>query len=218
VRPKVLIFADFVCPWCFIGARRLDQAIASIDEAVRPEIVHQPFLLVPSTPPEGLDVRTLLRERYGSFDPVRFFGPPEAAARESGIPLTLSKQPRMYPTLAAHSLLRLADLRGVGPLLAGAIYSAQFLEAQNISQPEVLVPLARACGIAEDEAVRMTTDETELGTTRQEAENAAALGIRGVPFFLFGLRVGLTGLQTVERLKREIAAASETDSPASGDG
>ena len=212
MRPTVLIFADFICPWCFIGAERLDQAIASLDDAVRPEIVHRPFLLVPSMPPEGIDVGTRLRQRYGAFDPVRFFGPPEAAARESGIALTLSKQPRMYPTLAAHSLLRLADAQGVGAALAAKLYAAYFLDAQNISLPDILVPLARTCGIAEEDALRVTTGEAELAATRREADEAAALGIRGVPFFQFGLRSRLTGLQSVERLKREIVAMADVAS------
>ena len=199
------VFMDFICPWCFVGTRRLEQAIASLAEAVRPQVNHRPFLLVPSTPAEGIDVMTMLQERYGAFDPKRFFAPAEAAARDSGIPLTLRKQSRIYPTVAAHALMRRADRRGTGSALAAALYSAYFLEAQNIASPEVLVPMAVAHGIPEDEARGVLTDEDELATTTREADEALAMGIRGVPYFIFGGRLTLSGAQPLALFEKALS-------------
>jgi predicted DsbA family dithiol-disulfide isomerase len=203
------VFADFVCPWCFIGTRRLEQAIAALDDAIRPKIsiTHRPFFLIPSTPVDGVEVLTMLRERYGAFDPKRFFAPAEAAARDSGIPLVLRKQPRIYPTLSAHVLMRLADRRGTGRALAAALYSAYFLEAQNIGSQEVLVSLAAAHGIAEDEALQVLRDDDEIANTRRDAEQALTMGIHGVPYFVFGGRLAFSGAQPLDLFKRALSQA-----------
>lgn len=210
------VFMDFVCPWCFVGTRRLEQAIASLDEAARLQVSvsHRPFFLIPSTPVEGVDVLTMLQERYGPFDPKHFFAPAEAAARESGIPLNLQKQPRLYPTAPAHALMRLADRRGTGAALAAALYSAYFLEGQNIASPETLVPLGAAHGIAEDEALRVLTDEDEIAITRRDAEEALGLGIRGVPYFVFGGRLAFSGAQPLDLFKKALNQAVSDTSPA----
>ncbi|MFN9944092.1 MAG: DsbA family protein, partial [bacterium] len=89
----VNLVADFVCPWCFIGATRLEQAVAALSEKGETptvKVVHQPFLLDPSTPPEGRDLREHLAAKYGG-DPEAMFARVEGVARESGIALDFSK-------------------------------------------------------------------------------------------------------------------------------
>ena len=201
------LFVDITCPWCFVGTRRLEQALASLGEPVDATIRHRPFLLVPSAPPEGLDLLAMLHERYGDFEPSRFFAPAEAAARESGIALDLSKQPRTYPTTAAHTLLRHADAHNSGGAVADALYSAYFLEAQNIGRPEVLVEIGAAHGVPREEAARVVEDEAELGLTRREAAQATAMGIHGVPYFVFGGRLALSGAQPLETMRKAIRQA-----------
>src|SRR5580658_347341 len=122
-RPDMLsidIVSDVICPWCFIGARRLDQALASLTEPITAEVSFHPFLLDPKTPPEGADLRERLRAKYG-VDPERMFARVEAAARESGIPLDFSKVRRTPSTVAAHTLLDAAYPKGTQHALAGAL-------------------------------------------------------------------------------------------------
>ena len=103
---RVELYADIVCPWCFIGSARLDRVLAAwVGEA---EVIHRAFLLRPDAPAEGIDVPEMLRQRTGR-DPKQLFASAEAAARESGLALDLSKQPRMFPTARAHTLLRHAE-------------------------------------------------------------------------------------------------------------
>jgi predicted DsbA family dithiol-disulfide isomerase len=202
------IVSDVICPWCFIGVRRLDQALAS-PEPVEAQVTFHPFLLDPGIPAGGADLRERLRAKYG-VDPDAMFGRVEAAARESGIPLDFSKVRRSHNTIAAHTLLRHALERGTQRALQGALFEAYFLGGEDIGDPAVLADIAARHGQGRDDALRIATDPSELARTRSEASAAAASGITGVPFFVFGGRVSVGGAQSAEVLRgamREAAAA-----------
>jgi predicted DsbA family dithiol-disulfide isomerase len=201
------IVSDVICPWCFIGARRLDLALASVAPGIDGDVTYRPFLLDPSTPPEGVDLRARLRAKYGT-DPERMFANVEAAARSSGIPLDFAKVRRTPSTVAAHTLLRHAAGKGTQRGLAGALFEAHFLEARDIGNPDVLAALAGAHGFEADEARELLRDEQELSRTRDEALEAAARGVRGVPFFVFAGRFGVSGAQPTETLRAAIAQAA----------
>ena len=99
------VFSDVVCPWCYIGATRLEQALAGMADELQAEVCYHPFYLVPGVPKQGLSVPDMLRQRYGA-DPKQLWVRAESAARDSGLALDLSLQSMMYPTAAAHTLLR----------------------------------------------------------------------------------------------------------------
>ncbi len=191
------IYSDVVCPWCLVGTRRLEQALARID--VAPEVTYRPFLLMPEAPPEGLDVQAMLRRKYGG-DPRRMWAIVEGAARETGIDLQLERQPYAYPTLRAHTLMRHAHAKGTQRGLAQALYNAYFLEARNVDDPEVLAEAAAPHGFSKGEVDRLVWDEAELGKTRAEAEAAVERGVRGVPLFLFDRKLAVSGAQKTEIL------------------
>jgi predicted DsbA family dithiol-disulfide isomerase len=201
------VFVDIVCPWCLIGIRRLDQALASVAEGTRVTVRHHPFLLDPSTPPEGMNVAERLRQKYGVDPRAGMQQRVEALARSSGIDLDLRKQERMYPTAAAHTLVRHAAARGTQRELAAALFDAYFLEARNIGDPDVLVELATRHGFDADTARSLVSDEAELATTRRHARSAAQAGIDGVPFFVFNQRVAVSGAQPVEVFRDAITRA-----------
>lgn len=204
------VFSDVICPWCFIGARRLDQALEALaqngPDGVRAQITFRPFLLDPSTPPEGADLRARLRAKYGG-DPERMFANVEAAARSSGIPLDFSKVRRTPPTVAAHTLLRHATARGTGHDLAIALFDGYFLKGRDIGDPAQLAAVAAGHGFSEDEARLLAADERELRATRLEAEAAVANGVRAVPLFVFGGRTKLSGAQPPDILRQVIEGA-----------
>jgi predicted DsbA family dithiol-disulfide isomerase len=201
------LFTDVCCPWCFIGTRRIEQALAELELSAEVAIVHRPFLLFPETPPEGIDIAAMVRERYGAADVRQVFAPAEAAARETGFALDLATQPRAYSTVAAHTLLRHADARGTGRAVADALYVAHFIDAKNLSRPDVLADVADAHGFTPDEARRLVQDEGELGITRQEARQTGALGIRGVPHAVFNGRVALSGAQPLAAFRQAVASS-----------
>lgn len=199
---SVDLYSDVVCPWCFIGSDRLEQVLAGTDVPVR----YRPFLLDPATPPEGKDIPAMLRQKYG-VDPRAAFARVEAAARESGLALDLSRQSRSYPTVRAHTLLRHAAERGTQRKLARALFEANFVDAKDISDPAVLIPIAAAHGFAADEAERLVADQVELAETLAEAVAASRSGIRGVPFFVFDGRLAVSGAQPIEVLRGALAEA-----------
>lgn len=200
------IVSDVVCPWCFIGSRRLFQALERTGHADA-EVTFHPFLLDPSTPTEGVDLRARLQAKYG-VDPEAMFPRVEAAARESGIPLDFAKVRKSVSTVAAHTLLRHAADRGTQRALADALFSAYFLDGLDIGDTTVLASIAGKHGFTADEALALTRDPAELARTRGEATSASKQGITGVPFTIMAGKIAVSGAQPVEVFERAIAKAA----------
>ena len=194
---KVDLFTDVVCPWCLIGSKRLDDAIAKLPSDVTVDVENLPFYLDPNTPPEGYDVGEMLRSKYGR-DPREIWARAEEQARLSGIDLDLSKQPRTFPTQKAHTLVRLARPKGTQHALANAIASAYFMEHRQVNDVEVLADIATGFGFTRQEALADVNDPRELETSHQLAVWAAQQGIQGVPFFIFDGKFALSGAQPAE--------------------
>ena len=199
------IVSDVVCPWCLIGLRRMEQALAAFPD-VQPSITFHPFLLDPGTPDEGTDLRDRLRRKYGA-DPQVMFARVEAAARESGVALDFSKVTRSVPTVRAHTLLRHAADRGTQRALKDALLNAYFLEGRDVGSVAVLADIAVAHGFTNDEARALVTTEAELRETRADARLAAEQGVEGVPFFVLGKRLAFSGAQPVDVMKGAIQRA-----------
>ncbi|MCX5568750.1 DsbA family oxidoreductase [Kaistia nematophila] len=202
---QIDVVTDIVCPWCFIGVVRLHKVLAENGIAAR--VVHHPFFLDPSVPPEGIDVAEKLRKRFGG-DPSAMFARVEAEARKSGIALDLSKQPRQRPTAAAHTLIRHALEKGTQDALATALFEAHFMDARNVADPDVLAEIGARFGFSAEEARRIATDPAELEITRQEAAAAAEGGISGVPFFVFNRQLALSGCQPEDVFEQALAQAT----------
>lgn len=205
---KVDLFADVVCPWCLIGAARLDSAIAELPADITVDVENHPFYLDPNTPPEGYDVGDMLRERYGR-DPHEIWARAEAEAKKAGIDLDLSKQPRTFRTAKVHTLVRLARSKGTQHAFANAVADAYFLEQQPVNEDEVLAMIATRFGFTREEALRDMHDGEALAVSHQLAISAAQQGIQGVPFFVFDGRFALSGAQPQEVFKLAFEKALE---------
>ena len=200
------VYADIVCPWCFIGFLRLSAAVQSTGRAGDVAIHHRPFVIHPDAPPEGIDLWTMLERKYRT-DPQRLFERVEAAALETGIPLDLSKQRRTYSTIAVHTLLRHAGQRGTQHALTEALFTEYFLHARNIGAPDVLTTIATRHGFSAEEVIRLVQDPNESALTRQEVRDAVRRGIRSVPVFLLNNRHMLAGAQDETVLRNAIVDA-----------
>lgn len=201
---KIDVFTDVVCPWCVIGSARLDKAIAALPDDVEVVVENHPFYLDPNTPEEGVNVFEMLREKYGR-DPREMWERVEGEAKRLGIDLDLSKTERRYPTNKAHTVTRLAKPLGIQFELSKAIANAYFLEHRDIHDDNVLADIAVEYGMERGEVLDAINDENELAITEQLATDAAAQGIRGVPFFIFGEKYALSGAQPDEVFDRALA-------------
>ena len=214
---KIDLFTDTVCPWCLVGAERLDQAIAALPADVTVEVENHPFYLNPNTPDEGIVVADMLRERYGR-DPKEMWERVENEARTSGIDLDLSQQPRSFPTRKGHTLVRLAKARGTQHALANAIAWAYFMDHKLINDDDVLADIAVEHGFTREEALAAVRDERELTITHQQAISAAQQGIQGVPFFIFDGQFAVSGCQPQEVFERAFEFALDPEKLAAAKG
>ena len=193
---KIDLYSDIVCPWCLIGQRRLDQVLAKHFPDLDVDIEHHPFMLMPDCPPEGWKTADLLKAR--GMDPTAMHVRPEAEAREVGLALDLSRQQYLYPTVGGHTLIRHARAFGTQHQLAQALEAANFVEARNIADTDVLVDIATDYGFDRAEAKRLVQSPAELNETTQAAADATQLGFRGVPHFIFNGGVPVSGSQREE--------------------
>ncbi|HPU51907.1 MAG TPA: DsbA family oxidoreductase [Burkholderiaceae bacterium] len=212
---RIDVVSDVVCPWCFIGKRQLEAAIAAWSaahpEAPLPEVVWHPFQLNPFAPAEGVARDDYLRSKFGTADTTRLYSNVRAAASEVSLPLALDRIARQPNTLRPHALMAAAFESGGQTLqsaLAEALFSAYFQESRNLSDPEVLSDIARKAGVPDADIVRALSDEALLGRVADEDQGARDAGIGGVPYFVVNGRVAVNGAQGEEALLRAFRRAA----------
>jgi predicted DsbA family dithiol-disulfide isomerase len=189
---------------------RLERVLASLGRPA--QVIHHPFMLDPNTPEAGDDIPARLRRKYG-VPPEQLWARLEAEARKSELELDLSKQRLSFPTARAHALLRAAEPKGTQRALVHALYRGFFQEARNINDPAALAEIAAPHGFSADEVARIAADEEALRDAREESRAAAAAGISGVPFFVFGERLAVAGAQPEDVLRQAIEQAASTANP-----
>jgi predicted DsbA family dithiol-disulfide isomerase len=203
---EITVVSDVICPWCFIGSRRLAQVLEEMADVVEPRVHYRAFLLDPSVPPEGVDLRDRLRRKYG-VDPEAMFTRIEQAAHDVGITIDYATIQRTPNTIPAHTLLRAAAARGTQAALSDALFEAYFLNGLDISDTAVLAVIGEAHGFSRADVEPLVTDPAALDATRAEAAAAAQAGVHGVPFFVFGNRLALSGAQPAHVFRGAIAQA-----------
>ena len=206
----VEVWSDVVCPWCYVGKRRLEAALARFDGADGVEVVWRPFELDPDGPavrPERYAER--LAGKYGTdLDGARaMIDRMVRAAAGEGIEMRLDIA-RPGNTFDAHRLLHLARRHGVQPRLAERLFAATFTEGRPIGERATLVELAAEVGLDAAEAARLLEGDELAGEVRAEEQVAARLGATGVPFFVFDRRVAVAGAQRPDVLLEALVAAA----------
>ncbi|MGE5623926.1 MAG: DsbA family oxidoreductase [Bacillota bacterium] len=203
---RIDVFSDVVCPWCFIGKRRLDRALADagIGET---EIRWHAFQLNPDIPAGGLDRREYLQNKFGGEEAVtRIHERVTQAGATVGIAFQWDRILRSPNTFDAHRLLKLAATYGLQSELKEALFKAYFLDGRDLGDRRDLAAITAETGIRDD-----IPSWLESGTGAQEVRKdlatAAELQISGVPFFIFAGRYALPGAQPPEVFAQALAAA-----------
>jgi len=201
---RVDIWSDIACPWCYIGKRHLEQALAKFPHRDQVEIVWRAFELDPSAPKVRDSSQTYaerIAKKYGTQAPqaqVMIDRMTQTAAND-GLEFRFD---RIQPgnTFDAHRLLHLAHERGVQDALKERLMRAYMTEGQAIGEPEVLAKLAAEAGLDEQEAREVLGGDRYVSEVRQDEALARELGISGVPFFVLAGRLGVSGAQPADVL------------------
>jgi predicted DsbA family dithiol-disulfide isomerase len=210
---KVDVVSDVVCPWCFIGKRRLEQAMADI--AVPLEIRWRPFQLDPTIPPEGKDRRAYLEAKFGTADRIRQLQDRlSAAGEEEGIPFAFERIKVSPNTLDAHRLIHWAGESGKQERIVDALFRAYFLEGRDIGDHAVLADTAAAVGMDRAEVARRLVSDKDRASVRAEIAAAQQIGVTGVPTFILLGRYALVGAQPAAELARAFETVAERQAEA----
>lgn len=193
------IISDVVCPWCFIGKRRLEQALVLWRDAhpgEEPQVRWHPFELNPHIPAAGLDRRRYLEEKFGGPERAReIYARVEAAGREVDIAFDFDRIQVQPNTSSAHRLIAWAGVLGRQGAMVDALFDGYFLEARNFASNDELVEVAGAAGFDREAAADVLASDELLDHVRKEEDTARRIGVQGVPFFIFNQRVALSGAQ-----------------------
>jgi len=199
---QVEVWSDVVCPWCYIGKRKLETALSRFAHADQVEVVWRSFQLDPSVP-EGHTEPTLpaLAAKYGRSveEMAQLQQRVEEVAAGEGLEYHLADG-ISGNTLLAHQLIHLAAEHGLGGAMKERLLHAHFEQQRSVFDVDSLVPLAVEVGVDADEARAALTDHRYLAAVHSDIATARALGATGVPFFVVDRSYGAAGAQPAEQL------------------
>jgi predicted DsbA family dithiol-disulfide isomerase len=201
------IVSDVVCPWCYIGKRNLEAALATLP-AENVEIRWRPYQLDPTIPPEGIARRAYLERKFGArVDEI--YTRVAAAGRDAGLDFAFDRIERSPNTLDAHRLIRWAQSAGKQNEVVERLFRRFFIDGRDIGEHAILIETAGEAGMDPDLVARLLEGEADKESVREEIATAQRLGVTGVPFFIFAGRFGLPGAQPAEVLAGAIKKAAE---------
>jgi predicted DsbA family dithiol-disulfide isomerase len=213
---QVEVWSDVVCPWCYIGKRRLEAAVEGFEHPV--EVTWRSFQLDPSAPDYGGDMATELGRKYGAGreGALAMMAQVSAVAAEDGLEYHLDRTSHVN-TRDAHRLLHLAHALD-GAALQGALKErlmrGYFTEAEVVSDPAVLERLAVEAGLPAERVREVLSSSEFAAEVETDQREAAALGATGVPFFVIDRRYGVSGAQPVELFDQALRQAWADRKPA----
>jgi predicted DsbA family dithiol-disulfide isomerase len=207
---QIDVISDTVCPWCFIGKRRLQKAMA-----LRPDIVFdvrwRPYQLDATVPRGGMDRQAYMRAKFGD-DPkkiVEMYKLIAAEGAKDGIEFDFASIQRRPNTLDSHRLIRWAEAAGVQDDVVERLFIGYFENAEDIGDIRILADIADMCGMDGLEVAEMLEGDTDLSLVAREDEIAREMGVTGVPAMIFGNRLAVSGAREADVLVSVIDRVSE---------
>jgi len=213
---KIDVVSDVVCPWCYIGKRRLEKAIDQLKDKIAFVVEYHPFELNPDAPKEGLNHKAYLMEKFGGeIGYQKMTNHVVGMAAQEGLKFNFSDQHISPNTLDAHRLIAFAKRHGKQSEMKEALMNAYFEKGVDLSENQNLVPIAAALGLdGSDVETFLKGNELTIEVKLEEHRNQQR-GISGVPFYIINDKYGVSGAQPTEGF---IQAFMEIGSLASGSG
>ena len=196
---SVDVISDVICPWCFLGKRRLDKAISLLD-GIKVEVNWRPFFLDPTIPAKGMSRRANLENKFGAELLKTIHDPILAAGKADGVPYAFDKITRTPNTMDAHRIIRWSHDGGKQHEVTEHLFMAYFNGGLDIGDRAVLTKIAGEAGMDQSEVSAKLETGTDIDAVNAEVERAYRMGVTGVPCFIFAQKQGLMGAQPAEVL------------------
>ncbi|MGA7328166.1 MAG: DsbA family oxidoreductase [Rhodomicrobium sp.] len=208
---RIDVVSDIVCPWCFIGKKRLEQAVGMTPE-IPVEVHFRPYFLNDWIPLDGMSREQYLTAKFGSPEAYKDIAQRvTAAAGSEGLVYASERINRQPNTRDAHRLIRWAEAIGKAPEMKQRLMDLYFSEGADLSNTDVLVQAAVDVGL-DPAQVRADLDSAkDVAEVEQEVQKAKDAGIEGVPMFIFGGKFAVSGAQAPEYLAQAIARAAQRE-------
>jgi predicted DsbA family dithiol-disulfide isomerase len=202
------IVSDVVCPWCYLGEKRLEEALA--EEPGPVAVRWRPYQLDPTIPKGGLDRGEYMAKKFGKSGRLQSIHDNlSRLGAEVGVPFAFDKIERSPNTLDAHRLIRWSASAGVQEQVVDRLFKAFFVEGRDIGDRAVLTEIAAECGLDAGLIEKLLAEGADAELVRQEIEQAQAMGVSGVPFFIFAGRIGVPGAQDPSVLRQAMTQARQ---------
>ena len=217
-RLDIDIAFDLICPWCYLGVRRLRRALRARPDII-PELLWRPFLLNPDIPPNGVSREEFVARKFGGEDRARRLqNALTDLGRAEGIGFRFDLMGRVPSSINAHRLVRDAVREGLGEIMVEALFHAYFADGVDIGDVIRLATVAGRVGLDPNAALAFLRSGEEAEAVHTENLRAHRLGINGVPCFIIGGQQAIAGAQEPEVLERLLDVALQQYHFSGGDG
>ncbi len=205
---RIDVFFDPICPWCYIGKRRLQRALGQ-RPAISVDLHWRPFMLNPDMPTDGMERHAYMLHKFGTEARVRrLLGALEVTGQSEEINFNFGAIYQTPNTLDAHRLVRYASENGLGEQVVEALFRGFFVEGRDIGMFEELSAIGRSIGLDGVGLDAYLNSNVDTSWVIEQNGNAHRLGVNGVPCFLLDGRLALQGAQQADILSRLLDAAA----------
>ncbi len=211
------VVSDVVCPWCYIGKRRLEEAL-KLRPNLDVEVRWLPYQLDETIPPEGMPRDDYMMRKFGGRDRIEAIHERiREAGRGDGIPFAFEKIRVSPNTLDSHRIIRWAAEAGLQAEVKERLMRGFFVEGADLSDHAVLAKLAGEAGMVEDQVASWLATDVDAEEVKGDVARARAMGVQGVPFFILDRAIGVSGAQPAETLVEAIDyALAQRKTPPAG--
>jgi len=205
---QVEVFSDVICPWCYVGKARLDNALKIVDKSLEVSVVWKPFELNPTMPDGGMDRKEYLMKKFGSSDISQMEQRLNAAGNPDGKQFNFSEMKVVPNTFKAHRLLWFAETKGKQQELAEVLFRNYFTDGLDIGNIDVLLKAAAEAGLPQSDSAAFLQADGGTSEVKTELAQGAALDIHSVPTFVINGKVVASGAVASTILKEAIEHAA----------
>lgn len=208
--PVIEVYSDVICPWCYLGKKRLEAALEATGNKTKAEVRFLPYELNPATPEQGVDHKAHLAAKFGGKHVLDAAHARLAQlGKEVGIDYQFDAIEKTPNTFNAHRILWLAEKEGKGNEAHNAFFKAYFTDGKELGDKKVLTELAVSVGLDKSKVEKLLAGNEGEEEVRQAEEKAYDMGISGVPFFIFNGKFTVSGAQDVGTFVKALEQASQ---------